>query len=140
MCPLSGREKARLLASTDTAERLRTVVGYLSDATARRMTSVTAATTDAVTPSADAEVAAAAASVAAETDAPRRRRNARRQPVRRLREAGIAGQTARGEISQLNSTEGVDMETDEDARGDEDDNDDDDEDDDEEMDAVAAES
>ena len=135
MCPLSGREKARLLASTDTAERLRTVVGYLSDATARRMTSVTAATTAAVIPSADAEVAAAV-----ETDAPRRRRNARRQPVRRLREAGIAGQTARGEISQLNSTEGVDMETDEDAIGDEDDNDDDDEDVDDEMDAVAAES
>lgn len=136
MCPLSGREKARLLASTDTAERLRTVVGYLSDATARRMTSVTAATTAAVIPNADVEAAA----VAAETDAPRRRRNARRQPVRRLREAGIAGQTARGEVSHLNSTESVDMETDEDAIGDEDDNDEDDADDDEEMDAIAAES
>ena len=132
MCPLSGREKARLLASKDTVERLRTVVGYLSDATARRVTSVAADSIAASVEGAGDNVSTTDAEV------PRRRRNARRQPVRRLREAAIAGQSARGEGSNLSATEGVDMETDEDAIG----NDDEDEDgeDDVEDDAVAVES
>ena len=134
MCPLSGREKARLLASKDTVERLRTVVGYLSDATARRVTSVTAENTAPSIPGASEGTGTA------DTDAPRRRRNARRQPVRRLREAGLAGQTARGEGSNLSATESVDMETDEDAIGDDDEEDDENDEDDEESDAVAAES
>lgn len=132
MCPLSGREKARLLASKDTVERLRTVVGYLSDATARRVTSVPADSVAASVESAGDNVSTT------DADVPRRRRNVRRQPVRRLREAAIAGQTARGEGLNLNATEGVDMETDEDAIGDDDEDEDDE--DDVEDDAVAAES
>lgn len=76
ICPLADREKARLLSSKDTLERLRCSVACLSAVTTRRASIF----------STDDAVRAAEESQAA-PPVPRRRRAARRQPLRRPRTA-----------------------------------------------------
>lgn len=76
ICPLPDREKARLLASKDTRERLRCSVACLSAVMTRRASHFT--TDDAVRAAEESQ---------APPSVPRRRRAARRQPLRRPRTA-----------------------------------------------------